>query len=63
MYEASGEPAQARTELEEAVSIIQELAQGIKDETLSGWTADPAGTYKITLIQRVFFDTVLFLFL
>jgi tetratricopeptide (TPR) repeat protein len=34
MYEAGGEPVQARTVLEEAVRIIQELAQGIKDETL-----------------------------
>ena len=34
LYEAVGEPAQARTAFGEAARIIQELAQGIKDEAL-----------------------------
>ena len=34
LYEAAGEPAQARTAWASAARIIQELAQGIKDETL-----------------------------
>jgi len=32
LFEAEGEPAQARTAFAEAARIIQELAQGIKDE-------------------------------
>jgi hypothetical protein len=34
MYEAAGEPAQARLAWEKVATIIQGLAQGIKDETL-----------------------------
>ena len=34
VYEAEGEPAQARLAWEKAATIIQGLAQGIKDETL-----------------------------
>ena len=34
LYEAAGDPAQARTARASAARIIQELAQGIKDETL-----------------------------
>ena len=34
VYEAGGEPAQACTAFGEAARIIQELAQGIKDEAL-----------------------------
>jgi Flp pilus assembly protein TadD len=34
LYEAGGEPAQARTAWTSAARIIQELAQGIKDEAL-----------------------------
>ena len=34
LYEAAGEPAQARTAWASAARIIQELAQGTKDETL-----------------------------
>jgi len=34
LYEAGGEPAQAHTAFGEAVTIIQGLAEGIKDETL-----------------------------
>jgi hypothetical protein len=34
VYEAEGEPAQARLAWEKATTIIQGLAQGIKDETL-----------------------------
>ncbi len=34
LYEAGGEPAQARTAYGEAAMIIQGLAEGIKDETL-----------------------------
>ena len=34
LYEAAGEPAQAHTARASAARIIQELAQGIKDETL-----------------------------
>jgi hypothetical protein len=34
LYEAEGEPAQARLAWEKAATIIQGLAQGIKDETL-----------------------------
>ena len=34
VYEAAGDPAQARIAFAEAARIIQELAEGIKDETL-----------------------------
>ena len=34
VYETAGEQAQAHTAFEEAVRIIQELADGITDETL-----------------------------
>jgi tetratricopeptide (TPR) repeat protein len=34
LYEAGGQPAQARTAYGEAATIIQGLAEGIKDETL-----------------------------
>ena len=34
VYEAGGEPAQARTAYGEAATIIQGLAEGIKDEAL-----------------------------
>jgi hypothetical protein len=34
LYEAGGEPAQAHTAFAEAARIIQELAEGIKDEAL-----------------------------
>ena len=34
VYETAGEQGQARTAFREAARIIQELAQGIKDETL-----------------------------
>jgi len=34
LYEAAGEPAQARTAYGEAATIIQGLAEGIKDEAL-----------------------------
>jgi tetratricopeptide (TPR) repeat protein len=34
LYEAGGEPAQARTAYGEAITIIQGLAEGIKDEAL-----------------------------
>jgi len=34
LYEATGEPAQARIAFGEALRIIQRLAEDIKDETL-----------------------------
>ena len=47
MYEATGEPVQVRLAWAKASTIIQGLADSIKDETLratlSGWAADLTG--------------------
>jgi DNA-binding SARP family transcriptional activator len=51
LYEAGGEPAQAHTAFTEAARIIQELAQGIKDEALCARFL--AGPQILPVLQRV----------
>ena len=54
LYEAAGDPVQARTDFGEAVTIIQGLAEGIKDETLrSRFLAGPPIQQVLQQAQRL----------
>jgi tetratricopeptide (TPR) repeat protein len=54
MYEAGGEPAQARQAFGEAAAVIQGLAEGIKDETLRArYLAGPQIQPLLQHVQRL----------